>query len=168
MRRALALPPQCVMQRRTFGEVEAMDAELECESRPKRSLNAEFSTVVNFHNKSSRRVQVIWLDYQGQPVWYRDLRPGKAYSQQTYVTHPWMCVESDSGRFEEMLVNSQRVLYPEKNHITANITERQKTLYERCLRDSSREVCGKVRSLGRKACFSTPHPPASEEGHTGL
>ena len=98
-----------------------------------RSLKSQYSTFVGFENHCKHSVEVIWLDYKGQPVWYNTLRPGQNYQQQTYVTHPWVCVESDTGRFELMEINSREILYPEKKHIRAVITEPRRTLYELCV-----------------------------------
>lgn len=88
------------------------------DSKPTRSTNHDVSTYVNFVNKTRHRIQVLWLNYKGEPVWYMDLVPGESYRQQTYVTHPWMCVECDTGRFEPMEINSHLILYPEQKTIT--------------------------------------------------
>ena len=101
--------------------------------KPERSLHSRISTGVTFVNKSKHAVQVLWLSYQGEPVWYNDLSPGSSYWQQTYVTHPWVCMECDTGRFELMELNSQEVLYPEEKDIKGVITEPKRTLYELCL-----------------------------------
>ena len=102
-------------------------------AKSRKSLHSRISTGVTFVNKTKHAVQVLWLSYQGEPVWYNDLSPGDSYRQQTYVTHPWVCVECDTGRFELMELNSQEVLYPEEKHISGAITEPKRTLYELCL-----------------------------------
>ena len=104
-------------------------------AKSRKSLHSRISTGVTFVNKTVTKhaVQVLWLSYQGEPVWYNDLGPGDLYRQQTYVTHPWVCVECDTGRFELMELNSQEVLYPEEKHISGAITEPKRTLYELCL-----------------------------------
>ncbi len=95
-----------------------------------KSIHSDHSTEVNFQNKTRHNVEVLWLDYQGKPVWYNQLPPGNGYRQQTYVTHPWVCVECDSGRFEMMELNKKEVLYPEEKPISGVITEPERTLYE--------------------------------------
>lgn len=112
---------------------EDASAKLNDDAKPKRSVYGRISTGVTFVNKSKHAVQVLWLNYQGQPVWYNDLGPGRSYRQQTYVTHPWVCMECDTGRFELMELNSQEILYPEEKHISGVITEPKRTLYELCL-----------------------------------
>jgi hypothetical protein len=97
-----------------------------------KSICSDHSTEVNFQNKTRHNVEVLWLDYQGKPVWYNQLPPGKGYRQQTYVTHPWVCVETDSGRFEMMVLNKKEILYPEEKPISGVITEPERTLYELC------------------------------------
>ena len=99
----------------------------------RKSIHSYHSTEVNFQNKTRRNVEVLWLNYQGEPVWYNRLPPGKGYRQQTYVTHPWVCVESDSGRFEMMELNKKEILYPEEKPIGGVITEPERTLYELCV-----------------------------------
>ena len=110
-----------------------MANDLSDDATPKRSIHSRTSTGVTFVNKSKHVVHVLWLNYQGQPVWYNDLSPGSGYRQQTYVTHPWVCMECDTGRFELMELNFQEILYPEKKPINGVITEPKRTLYELCL-----------------------------------
>ena len=98
-----------------------------------KSLHSDHSTGITFQNKTRHKVEVLWLDYQGQPVWYYHLEPGESYRQQTYVTHPWVCVESDTGRFEMMELNKKDILYPEKKPILGVITETERSLYELCV-----------------------------------
>ena len=98
-----------------------------------KSIHSRHSTEVNFQNKTKYNVEVLWLDYQGKPVWYNRLPPGKGYRQQTYVTHPWVCVESDTGRFELMELNKKEILFPEEKPMSCVITEPERTLYELCV-----------------------------------
>ena len=99
-----------------------------------KSIHSHHSTEVNFQNKTRHNVEVLWLDYHGKPVWYNGLSPGKGYRQQTYVTHPWVCMESDSGKFEmmHMELNKKEILYPDEKPISGVITEPERTLYELC------------------------------------
>jgi len=55
-----------------------------------RSIEGSSSTSINFVNQTSQSIRTYWLDYQGAPKYYRQLQPGERYSQQTYVSHPWM------------------------------------------------------------------------------
>ena len=98
-----------------------------------KSIHGNHSTGVTFHNRTRHSVEVLWLDYQGQPVWYNHLKPGRSYRQQTYVTHPWVCIESDTGRFEMMELNKKEILFPEEKPIQGVITEPDRSLYELCV-----------------------------------
>jgi hypothetical protein len=61
-----------------------------------KSLSASQSTFVHFVNRSSKPVDVYWLNYDGFRVIYHRLRPNQSCEQQTYVTHPWV-VTTQSG-----------------------------------------------------------------------
>ena len=66
-------------------------------TRSLRSENGDRSTSVTFINNSSGIVRTYWLNYQGQPVFYQEMPPGRSYSQQTYVTHPWVVADAATG-----------------------------------------------------------------------
>ena len=101
--------------------------------KPNKSLTSSQSTYVTFENVSNQTVAVLWLNYNGDPVWYNYLRPGTSYQQQTYVTHPWVCVECDTGLFSLMKVNKQDVLFPEARNVHAVITAEETSLFHKCL-----------------------------------
>lgn len=56
---------------------------------PVRSLEGRVATEMLFENRSTESVLIYWINYQGEEVFYRELRAGDSYRQQTYVTHPW-------------------------------------------------------------------------------
>jgi von Hippel-Lindau disease tumor supressor len=58
-----------------------------------RSLNSDVSTTARFANRSAEVVTVYWLDFAGERVRYKTLLPGESYTQQTYLTHPWVVVK---------------------------------------------------------------------------
>ncbi len=61
-----------------------------------RSRNSDVSTKARFANRSVEVVTVYWLDFAGERVRYKTLQPGESYTQQTYLTHPWVVVK-ESG-----------------------------------------------------------------------
>ena len=61
------------------------------------SEEAVYGTYVEFVNETGVSVEIYWLDYDGRRVLYNRLSPGQKYLQQTFVTHPWMAVDS-TGR----------------------------------------------------------------------
>lgn len=101
-----------------------------------RSLDSSIDTQVTFENASKNSVAVLWLNFDGDPVWYRQLLPGSSYKQPTYVNHAWVCVECDSGLFALMKVNKQDVLVPQAQpvHHRAVITAQETaSLFQHCL-----------------------------------
>lgn len=68
-----------------------------------KSRDSRVPVTVRFVNKSGAHRSVMWIDYKGQPVHYKDLNPGESYSQQTYVGHPWMFTDGP-GNCKEMFV----------------------------------------------------------------
>jgi von Hippel-Lindau disease tumor supressor len=55
-----------------------------------RSVNGDISTSVRFVNHRQIMLKIYWLNYEGKRVFYRSLKPGEQYVQQTYLTHPWL------------------------------------------------------------------------------
>ncbi len=92
-------------------------------SKTLRSINASTKSSVTFHNKSSRTVCTVWLNYDGAPVKYTELAPEKSYTQSTYVTHPWVVVELDSGFFNLMQVNGWTVFFPQISDTNVDISD---------------------------------------------
>lgn len=68
-----------------------------------RSRVSDTSLELAFVNETETRVTVYWIDFKGTRVFYNSLAPGESYTQQTYVTHPWI-VDDDDGRCLELLV----------------------------------------------------------------
>lgn len=62
-----------------------------------RSDNSAQKSALEFQNLSGRRVDIFWLDYNGQRKRYTTLNPGQNYTQSTFATHPWIAVDQ-SGR----------------------------------------------------------------------
>ncbi len=54
------------------------------------SKNSDTPTTITFVNHASTMRAILWLDFNGQPQSYAQIEPGKSYTQQTYLTHPWM------------------------------------------------------------------------------
>ncbi len=65
---------------------------------PLRSIHSQVPTQVTFRNETRTPVRVLWIDYQGREVPYRQLYPGESYVQPTFATHPWRVRETASGK----------------------------------------------------------------------
>ena len=57
-----------------------------------KSRNTNRRTRVTFVNKSGRRRDVMWINYQGIPQLYGTIPAGQSRSFSTFVGHPWMTV----------------------------------------------------------------------------
>jgi len=63
---------------------------------------------VRFVNTTDKCVDVIWLDFEGQPVTYETLQPQTAWSVYTYKTHPWIFRDSNCPN-ERLVVKKNKV-----------------------------------------------------------
>ena len=68
-----------------------------------KSYNSGQSLSIRFTNRTSGYRTLMWLDYSGQPVEYKNLNPGESYVQQTFVGHPWMATDGP-GNCKEIYV----------------------------------------------------------------
>jgi len=57
-----------------------------------KSEDASFPTAIIFTNRTRDNISLFWLDYRGERVAYKTLRSGEAYTQRTYISHPWVIV----------------------------------------------------------------------------
>ena len=61
------------------------------------SISGTTPTKVTFINSSDRPIRTYWLNYTGKRVYYAEVLPGQRYTQETFVTHPWLITDSPSG-----------------------------------------------------------------------
>ncbi len=65
---------------------------------------------VRFVNRTIRQVDVVWLNYEGIGVHYRSLTPNQWVDVNTYVGHPWIFRDSETG--DKLVVQLQEVFEP--------------------------------------------------------
>jgi VHL beta domain len=63
-----------------------------------RSSNGATRATIKFVNRSSSAVDIYWIDYNGHRVlYYRGLAANSTWTADTFLTHPWLAIASDSG-----------------------------------------------------------------------
>ncbi len=58
-----------------------------------KSTSGKLTTEITFDNQLKKPVKIYWLNYSGERVFYRQLQSKESYTQQTYVTHPWVVTD---------------------------------------------------------------------------
>lgn len=76
-----------------------------------KSLVSNEMSYVRFHNSTQRTVNVIWLNFSGDPIKYSTLQPNHYVDINTYVNHLWIIQDEKTG--DRLLANQQYVFYPE-------------------------------------------------------
>jgi hypothetical protein len=82
--------------------LERRDSSEETVSKEKglKSENGNVKARIAFVNRSKQAVKVYWLDYRGQRVFYKKLKPAESYTQDTYMTHPWLVTDLHDNAWE--------------------------------------------------------------------
>jgi hypothetical protein len=57
-----------------------------------RSTAGSTRAAITFVNRLESPVDIYWIDYAGDRVFYQTLAPGERYLQLTFLTHPWLVV----------------------------------------------------------------------------
>ena len=62
-----------------------------------KSLNDDKTAYITFVNNLSFAVDLYWIDFDGNRVFYATIGPVGALAQPTYITHPWLIVKAGTG-----------------------------------------------------------------------
>ena len=65
---------------------------------------------VQFLNKTGKKTDVVWVNYHGIGELYRTLLPGQFLDINTFVGHPWVFFDSETG--DQMVVQLKKVFQP--------------------------------------------------------
>lgn len=82
-----------------------------CNITQDRSIANSTVTWIDFVNRSSRTLDVYWLDYSGNAVYYFTLDPGAWQAQQTWAQQPWKVLDKDGVCRGYVIAESQRIIY---------------------------------------------------------
>jgi hypothetical protein len=63
-----------------------------------KSVEGLTPTFINFTNTTKDPVEVDWINYSGNRVFYNRLAPSVSYIQETYLTHPWIIKDLTTGQ----------------------------------------------------------------------
>ncbi|XP_043272916.1 von Hippel-Lindau disease tumor suppressor [Venturia canescens] len=75
-----------------------------------RSINTDHPSWVLFFNTTKHRIEILWINYEGQAVSYGILGPQESLSMKTFATHPWIFVKKET--MERFMVAGKDVFYP--------------------------------------------------------
>ena len=64
-----------------------------CTVNQAKSVASTKSAQITFVNQTNETVRVYWLNFSGQRVLYKSLPAGQSYTQNTYITHPWVVLD---------------------------------------------------------------------------
>lgn len=85
-----------------------------------RSRSSIRKVLCRFVNVTERTVRLVWINFEGRPVTYKDLRPNQTLDVTTFKTHPWMAFDIDTS--DKMHIDKSYIFMPKswKDHV-ANI-----------------------------------------------
>ena len=72
-------------------------ADSNCAITQDHSITGDTPSTIEFSNASGATVDIYWLDYVGQRVFYNTLADGQGYQQETWLTHPWVAIDQENG-----------------------------------------------------------------------
>ena len=61
------------------------------------SIESEHLATITFINNSEGEVEILWLNYEGEEVYYNTLQPSESYEQASYFSHPWVVYRAESN-----------------------------------------------------------------------
>lgn len=120
------------------GQLDRQGSEDQLPLKSKKSIHYSF---LRFTNKTKRRVDIVWLNYEGVRVKYQTLLPDQFVDINTFAGHPWVFFDADTGDrlvvqlkeiFEPIAWSSQIDGWPPQRKVV-NITIPVYSLQECCL-----------------------------------
>jgi len=81
----------------------------EVAAQPLRSRNSTRNAYIRFLNTTNRRVDVIWINYEGVRVKYKTLEPTEHFDVTSFVNHPWIFRDAETHTKLVVSSNSREV-----------------------------------------------------------
>jgi dipeptidyl aminopeptidase/acylaminoacyl peptidase len=78
--------------------IESPPSSANCDITQDHSITGDTASSIEFDNQSGRTVDIYWLDYEGNRVYYTTLNNENQYTQPTYFTHPWVMIAEGPWR----------------------------------------------------------------------
>ncbi|MBL4805950.1 MAG: hypothetical protein JKY31_01520 [Rhodobacteraceae bacterium] len=69
--------------------------------RPNESLH---DTIVTFQNNAETSVDILWVSFEGEEVYYNTLAPGDSYDQPSFYGHPWVIYRAESNICKAIII----------------------------------------------------------------
>lgn len=91
--------------------------------RDLRSVHSAHKSFIRFHNNTDRKVDIIWINYEGHHIKYKTLLPGSFYDVNTFSTHPWLFIDSETQ--DKLVVKSKEVFSPEPWYVQFSHLKRE-------------------------------------------
>ena len=76
-------------------------------ARSTRSINSDTPALITFVNHSGQSVNVYWLDFGGNRQLYKTLEAGGSFTQQTFLTHPWLITDANGQPWNVYMPEAQ-------------------------------------------------------------
>ena len=77
-----------------LGEAPVPSKPLDCNITAPKSIIGVTRSEITFVNSSAVTLNIYWLNYVGARVFYYTLGAGTSYLQPTWLTHPWVAIDS--------------------------------------------------------------------------
>ena len=99
----------------------------ETETKKLKSGPAREMSHVRFVNHTTRRVDIIWINYVGQCVKYKTVEPRMHFDVTTFVGHPWVFRDSDTG--DKLVVQLKSIYNPPSLEVEEGAQPRRKVVF---------------------------------------
>lgn len=67
-------------------------------------IESERLATILFTNNSETDIDILWLNYDGEEVYYKTLKPEESYEQTSYFSHPWVVYRAESNICKGIIV----------------------------------------------------------------